>query len=162
MAAYAFGIKKHSIKYTNEPVYSRYKNKVAEKIGRPAWQPFIQNKIYRANYEWLCDPVHRYEYGAACGPGGSDALAGEDAIRFFQRSKDTNAVRSLMQGANPEGRIYAVETLAQMVKLTESDWGIIDKVLKLDTRLNVCEGCSTSKINAMALKNRHLPLYLYR
>lgn len=164
MSEREFVLSANSIKYTNHLVYNRYKNKVADSIGVAAWRPFIQNKIYRANYELLCDPVHRYEYGQFCGPGGSGPVEGANGIGFFKRSRDTNAIRSLMQGFNPEGRIYAIEALTNgqnRMRITENDRGIIRRVLRLDTKLRICEGCFMLRRNALYLKRQYLAEELF-
>ncbi len=140
--------KKHSFSQTNEAVFARFKRRVSDSLGPVRSElgaDLNANAEYKRHYQTLMFPVYYNLYGDLCGRGASEPV-GRLAIQYFEDRNDSVAIRSFVKGYNPEGRIYAIESLLHSAKrhriiLTNDDIRCINAVLSLNLLIHTCDGC---------------------
>ncbi len=68
-------------------------------------------------YEVLVDSSYKYVFGYACGFAGVPP-SGREAIEYLLEIKEIEIIKSILDGRNNIGKLYAIEAL---LRLTESD-----------------------------------------
>lgn len=140
--------------YINNGLYSKYKERVKNELGE-IYNDIIDSKI-QEDYQILISPFEKYDFGYACYFSGTQP-EGRIAIENI-KNQNPYLVRNIIRGLNPEGRIYGIEALFELIEegkleLTLDDKQTIEKVLRLKTPINRCQGCMVSSISAYDLFN---------
>lgn len=138
--------------YINQDLYTRFKENVENDFGKI--ENVQDDSMAHMDYQTLVSPFENYDFGYACYYAGTQPK-GRVAIEKIKAS-NPNLVRSIIKGYSPEGRIYAIEALLELVEngkltLTIDDKEIIRKVLNLEIPINRCQGCIVSAILAREL-----------
>ena len=140
--------------YINSDLYSRFKESVKNELGQ--LENSLVDSLLHKDYLTLVTPFENYDFGYACYFAGTPPK-GRTAIENIKTS-NPNLVRDIIRGYSPEGRIYGIEALLELVEkeevvLTLEDKEIINKVLGLQIPINRCQGCMVSSILAKDLFN---------
>jgi hypothetical protein len=140
--------------YINKDLYSKFTDCVKIKLGE------LENNdvdsMLLKDYQILVSPFENYDFGYACYYAGTPP-EGRTAIEKI-KVNNPNLIRYIIRGYCPEGRIYGIEALLELVdkkqlELTLEDKMIIKKVLNLKIPINRCQGCMVSSILAKDLFN---------
>lgn len=119
-------------------------------------QPYItEDSLLREAYQLLTQPLSGIVFGRQCGYGLEEPAA-RIAINIFTARKDTVALRSILRGLNPEGRVYAMEELLllgadEAILLTSDDKQFMKMLLLMDTPISACGGCDFEQAKAAEL-----------
>jgi hypothetical protein len=96
--------------------------------------------------EMLTEPHHSYSLGSACGYAG-ERPEGHIAIKHLFAEFRFDLIRSVLRGANPEGRVYAALILFQAeqigIPLLDEDRAAIDRIKQLPILVHTCGGCTS-------------------
>ncbi len=149
--------KRNSFSLLNEAVFARFQGKVAESLGAITFFPDRSagyDSVYLRHYHNIMDVAYQpfSGYGHLCGLNEID-LPGRLALEYFMGRRDYTALRAILRGYNPVGRVYALEGLLTAVSthqivLSEDDKAVMEKVLSLDARIEFCDHCRLRKYNA--------------
>lgn len=153
-------IEPYSFYYQNQTALDKFKTSVADKLGQIKLLPGDSDKHFSLNYSVLTNPINSYDFGTYCYEGG-DEPAGRKAINYFTSANNISAIREIIKGYNPEGRLYAIQALLTYVKetkalLTNEDKVLIKNILAMDIPISSCRGCIVSKSTADDLLDAEL------
>jgi hypothetical protein len=144
--------------YLNDSLYVKYKKKVAATLGEIAFSD--TNRFVRKCFQTLTSPMSELQFGMICGNGGYET-EGYLAINYLERKVAIAAIRAIARGYNPEGRMFAVESLLRAAErgdlsLTTDDIATINKVLSLTTEVKTCNGCMGRSVKPRDALPAHL------
>lgn len=150
----------YSFYYQDKLAFDKFKTNIASKLGPIKLSADNSDQNFSLNYSILTNPINSYDYGTYCYESGSEP-AGRKAINYFISSNNTAAIREIMKGYNPEGRLYAIEALLTAAKekkttLTNEDKVLIKNILALNIPISTCSGCIVSKSTADELLDAKL------
>jgi len=138
---------------------ARWHDAIAEALG--ACEVTVPTQ-HQPAYALLMDPLTRYDYGSYCYFAGIPP-EGRQAITHLLNYQATSLIRAVLRSANPEARVYAVETLLSLeqqgISLSEADKAAIQKIVDLGIPISVCDGCFVSQSTAKEIFSppRHVP-----
>ncbi|MBN1260938.1 MAG: hypothetical protein JXB35_09685 [Anaerolineae bacterium] len=105
-------------------------------------------------YATLMDPLESYEFGTYCGVA-SVPPKGRVAIEDLKQRQAWDLIRAVLRSPNPEGRVYAIETLLALEQagnaLSPQDQRAIEALLAMEIPVSVCGGCFTFQKTAKEL-----------
>lgn len=156
----ADSINPYSFIYQNQSTFDKFKTNVADKLGPIKLLSDNSDKNFSLNYSILTNPINSYDFGAYCYEG-SEEPEGRKAINYFTSSNNVSAIREIIKGYNPEGRLYAIEALLtaaneKKIILTNEDKKIIKNILILKIPISTCSGCMVYKSIANELLDEKL------
>ena len=142
----------YSFYYQDSSAFDKFKSHVASKLGLIKLSPDNTDEKFASNYSILTNPINSYDFGTLCYESGVEP-EGRKAINYFTSSNNISAIREIVKGYNPEGRLYAIEALLTAVNkkrtaLTDEDNQLIKNILALDIPISACNGCIVSKSTA--------------
>lgn len=144
--------KQNSFYYNNDNSLKKFKNEVSKKLGQIDLKIDTLDLNLVKNFTILIDPISCIEFGISCGFGG-EKPEGRKAIEYFSSSNNIKAIKEVLKGYNPEGRLYAVETLLNLaedkkITLTKEDELTIQNILELNIPISNCLMCKGSYLSA--------------
>ncbi|WP_353778075.1 hypothetical protein [Winogradskyella sp. 3972H.M.0a.05] len=110
-----------------------------------------------SDYQILTDSKIKYDFGDACYYGGTPP-EGRIAIESLIYRKEYQTIKSVLDGNNKEGKIYAIEALLTLnlkgkLLLNQADKEKIKSIIEEDILINRCQGCLVSTIKSIDLFN---------
>jgi hypothetical protein len=95
-------------------------------------------------YELLTDPMGDLRFGDLCGRS-ADWLPERAAIRALERAGRVDLISNVLRSPNPEGRVYAAESLlkrrAAGGDVADDDLRVIAAIRELEIPISCCGGC---------------------
>lgn len=139
--------------YINQPAYDKFKNLVAEYLGKQ--DELLEIPQYKFEYDLLNDPTGRYGF-EYFDDFTTDKWAPFYAIHKLKNDNRIGCIKNIIRGYSLPGRIYGVVALLQLAKenkyfLTVDDKSLINKVLSLN--LTVESGYGTDIISNRLYKD---------
>lgn len=103
----------------------------------------------------LTDPSIEYDFGVACYYAGIPPK-GREAIDRLVASQAVQTIKSVLNGDNNEGKVYAIEALLLLgaegeTELSEGNKEHIIQIIKQDFLIDRCQGCMVSSIRTLTL-----------
>lgn len=126
-----------------------WRRAVAASLGDPPADPPAAESA--ADVALLGSPTRVLDVGDSCYEGG-DPPEGRIAAQRLRARKDLVALRHVLRGVCPEGRVYAVDVMrllaAEGVALDEADRKTMDAVAALPIKVSFCSGCEVYPVTA--------------
>jgi hypothetical protein len=118
--------------------------------------PENSNLKKNSDLEILTDSSIKYGFGYYCGKSGMPPL-GRQVINRLIKLKDFESIKTVLNGQNNVGKIYAIEALLSASQkqyvLTEDDKQKIKEIINQDYLIDRCQGCYVSSIKTIKLFN---------
>ncbi len=126
----------------NDSVLEEYKQAIGRELGEVK-QVKVPNKL-KEDYEYLISPIKNPVVGKdGCGVAGIIPV-GKESIDSIVKSKRIDLLENILRGFNPGGRVYATIAFLEMkkrgMKLKLETESVLEKVISLDTKIDVCFG----------------------
>lgn len=142
----------YSNTYINQVAYNKFKNHVAENLGK---QDELDISECKFEYDFLNNPTGNYGFESFNNLSSNDWTP-IYAINKLKNDNRIDCIKNIIRGYSLPGRIYGVVALLQLVKenkylLTASDKLLINKVLNLN--LTVESGYGTDIISNRLYKD---------
>jgi hypothetical protein len=135
--------------YVDERASERLRLARAQRLGVSA-HASVPAELEHA-FQVLTEARHVYDVGQVCYYGGSEPI-GRTAIEALNQSGRVDLVRSVLRGANPEGRVYAAEALQAAGWVDGSDARVIETLRSWnEVPISTCSGCFVTKSVAAEL-----------
>ena len=120
-------------------------------------EKFKIKKDTLTNLQILTDSSIKYAFGYACSIAGMPPK-GREAIDNLVELKDFESIKTVLDGQNNVGKIYAIEALLVLASkkiyiLTEHDKVKIADIINQDYLIATCEGCLHYAIKTIDLFN---------
>lgn len=139
--------------YRNEALWTGFDRqwaKYTEELEHqyPTLPPLRISRELRRTFVTLFDSSHGGVFGYSCGFSGTPPEQ-RLAILELLKSEDYDAIRYILRGDNPTGRVYAAEALYWLdrngYEVAESDWAVINTMRSSKSYHTVCYGCIRSQ-----------------
>jgi hypothetical protein len=120
-----------------------------------------------SNIQILTDSTINYPYGNACGFAGTRPL-GKQAIVGLLNAKDYKGLKSVLDGHNNEGKVYAIEAALLLankgeITLSPSDKMKIRSLIMRNFKISECNGCLFGYTNSLDLfRTRYFEKLLHK
>lgn len=118
-------------------------------------EPVSVKKDTVTAYQILTDSTIQYDFGYACYYVGMPPK-GRQAINNLIGNGDYEAIKSVLDGQNNEGKVYAIEALLTLnsekkIGLTNAEQNKIKRIIENDLLIGRCQGCFVSSIGTIEL-----------
>jgi hypothetical protein len=128
--------------------------RVAVVLGKPG--KAVPPEELVVDYEMLFYPTRIYQYGKSCGYNAERPEAGK-AVDRLASGKHIKLLRNIVRGYNPEGRLYALETLHEMAmngthRMSRADERLIETILGLNLYVDICVGNKISRARGQVVQ----------
>lgn len=109
-----------------------------------------------SDYKLLVDSLSYLEFGKDCGFAGDFQPEGRKAISNLISDQNYSLIRSVLDGYNNEGRVYAIEALLELnikgeIILTETEKQKIKSIIEDDFEFDRCLGCESETTYTLRL-----------
>ena len=116
----------------------------------------LSNDTLNSDYRLLTDSLSNLEFGENCGFVGDIQPKGREAITNLILDHQYSLIRSVLDGNNDEGRVYAIEALLELnikgdIELTEIEKQKTKNIIEEDFELDRCLGCESETTYSLLL-----------